>query len=97
MQCIVINSIPMDKIITHKYFKYFKFIGLLLILFECMKTGSVFFDHLQFVGTDQEWRFAMVLISFIIKLSLFVSLLLISILHQIYENGKQKNNILNES
>lgn len=96
MQCIVINSILMDKIITHKYFKYFKFIGLLIILFECIKTGSVSFDHLQFIGTDQEWRFAMVLISFIIKLSLFVSLLLISILHQIYEDGKLKNNIFNE-
>ena len=95
MQCIVINSIPMDKIITHKYFKYFKFIGLFLILFECIKTGSVFFDHLQFIGTDQEWRFALVVISFILKLSLFVSLLLISIFHQIYENGKLKNNILN--
>lgn len=97
MQCTAINFIPMDKIITHKYFKYFKFIGLFLILFECIKTGSIFFEHLRFIGTEQEWRFALVVISFILKLSLFVSLLLISMLHQIYEKGKLKGNILNES
>jgi hypothetical protein len=80
----------MDKIITHKYFKYFKFIGLLIILFECLKSGSIFFEHLRFIGTDQEWRFALVLISFIVKLSLFVSLLLMSIFHHIYEKVKEK-------
>jgi hypothetical protein len=86
----------MEKFITHKYFKYFKYVGLSIILFECIKTGTALFGYVGFVGTEQEWRFTLVLISFTLKLSLFVSISLASILHHIYENGKLKNSILNE-
>lgn len=97
MLCIVINSILMDKVIAHKYFKYFKFIGLSIILFKCIKTGTALFGYVGFVGTEQEWRFTLVFISFILKLSLFVSILLAFILHHIYENGKMNGHIFNES
>nr|MBI1231587.1 hypothetical protein [Cytophagales bacterium] len=82
------NSVGIEKLITHKLFRYFKFVGLFIILVECIDGGTLLFEYLRVNGTDQQWRFSMVLISFIIKLSLFVSALLASILHELYEEGK---------
>jgi len=78
-----------DKIINHKYFKYLKIFGLFIILLEVLKTGSVFMEYMRFVGTEEEWRFFLVSISLIIKSSLFLSLLLVSVFYPIYESLKK--------
>ncbi len=87
----------MERIISHKYFKYLKYVGLSIILFECVKTGSNLFGNVRLVGTEQEWRFALVLISFILKTSLFFSALLASFLHEAYEKSKLNGNIFSDT
>jgi len=80
----------MDKIINHKYFKYLKIFGWTIILCEVLRTGIVVIDYWRFIGTEEESRFLLVLICLTIKLSLLISLFLISLYHPIYEKIKEK-------